>query len=104
MQRIAVYKLINNYVTTKWSEVFEMKNPVLPQLSDVIKSSLKDLELSQDRIDFLCRDVGKLVIETVPELVYVDASDSFLYETGFEDCTKYMHLNLEKIGIKNITK
>lgn len=87
-------------MTIKWSEQFPIDNPELPQLRTVIKNSIKENNLSEEQIDTLHENISKLIIETVPELVYIDHSDSLLWETGFEDCSKRILINLKQIGIK----
>ena len=87
-------------MTTKYCEESEWANPTLPQLRDVIKESVKGAGLSQEQIDSICKNVGNLILETVPELVIMNMSDSGLFETGFEECTKQSFLNLKKIGIE----
>jgi hypothetical protein len=87
-------------MTTKWSEQFPTDNPELPQLRTVIKNSIKENNLSEEQINTLHENISKLIIETVPELVYIDHSDSLLWETGFEDCSKRILINLKQIGIK----
>mgnify|MGYP001608704962 CR=1 FL=1 len=87
-------------MTTKYSEEFKADNPTLPQLRKVIEDSIKGSDLSQEQIDTVCNNVGSLILETVPELIFINASDSFLFESGFEECTKQSLLNLKKIGIE----
>lgn len=87
-------------MTTKWSEQFHIDNPELPQLRTIVENYTKGSDLSKDQVDSLCESISNLILETVPELVYVDHSNSLLWETGFEDCTKRFLINLEQIGIK----
>lgn len=87
-------------MTTIYSEEFNAQNPVLPQLHEVIEGSTKN-KLTKEEMDLVCKNVGNLILETVPELAFISASDSFLFEGGFEECTKQQLLNLEKIGIKS---
>jgi hypothetical protein len=87
-------------MTTKWSEQFPIDNPVLPQLRTVIENSTKENNLSEEQINILHGNISKLILETVPELVYIDHSDSLLWETGFEDCSKRILINLKQIGIE----
>ncbi|HAT68560.1 MAG: hypothetical protein A2481_02455 [Candidatus Yonathbacteria bacterium RIFOXYC2_FULL_47_9] len=87
-------------MTTKYSEEFKADNPVLPQLREVVEESVKGSNLSQEQIDAICKNVGALILETVPELVFTNMSDSFLFEGGFEECTKQSFINLKNIGIE----
>lgn len=86
-------------MTTKYSVEYESDNPLLPQLREVVAESVKGSRMTKEQIDTLCENVGRLVLETVPELVFIEMSDSFLFESGFEECTKQTFINLEKIGI-----
>lgn len=86
-------------MTTKYSDSIPVTNPELPQIREVVEKSLEGVDISEEQKDKLLDAIGKLVLETIPELVFIDASDSFLYEGGFEECSKQVRLNLEKIGI-----
>lgn len=86
-------------MTTKYSEEFRAENQELPQLREVVERSLKEGKFTQEQVDTICKNVGNLIIETVPELVYTNMSDSYRFEGGFEECTKQFLLNLKKIGI-----
>lgn len=90
-------------MTTKYSEEFKVDEKKLPQLSKVVKESLKDVNLTQEQVDTLCGDIENLILEAVPELVYTNMSDSYRFEGGFEECTKQLFINLKKIGVGGVT-
>ncbi len=87
-------------MTTKWSEQFTTDNKDLPSLLEVIEKSLAVSKLSKEEIDSLHKNISELILETVPEIVWVDNSDSFLFEGGFEESSKQLLVNLSKIGIE----
>lgn len=87
-------------MTTKWSEQFTPDNKELPTLLEVIEKSLVETKLSKEEIKNLHKNISELILETVPEIVWVDHSDSFLFEGGFEESSKQLLINLSKIGIE----
>ncbi len=87
-------------MTTKWSEQFKPDNKELPTLLETIEKSLVESKLSKEEINSLHKNISELILDVVPEIVFIDPSDSFLFEGGFEECTKQMFINLEKIGVK----
>lgn len=86
-------------MTTKYSDSIPVTNPELPQIREVVEKALEGVDISKEQTDKLLEAISKLVVETIPELVFIDMSDSFLREGGFEECSKQVRLNLKKIGI-----
>lgn len=91
-------------MTTKYAQEFKADNPTLPLLRTTIENVVENSNLSEDQINALHDSVSKLILETVPELVFIEMSDSFLWEGGFEECSKQMVVNLKKIGIEDLSK
>ncbi|MFA6608459.1 MAG: hypothetical protein WCT07_00925 [Candidatus Paceibacterota bacterium] len=90
-------------MTIKWSEQFKPDNKELPTLLETIEKSLVESKLSKEEIKSLHKNISELILETVPEIVWVDHSDSFLFEGGFEESSKQLLINLSKIGISTNT-
>lgn len=86
-------------MTTKYSDHVPVDNPELPQIREVVEKSLQGVDISKEQTDKLLEAISSLVVETIPELVFVEMSSSFLWEGGFEEASKQARLNLEKIGI-----
>jgi hypothetical protein len=84
---------------SKYSEDLKIENKDLPTLYSVIEASAGYGVLSPDQLNTIHSNVSRLMLEVIPELVYLNMSDSYRFEGGFEECTKQFFINLEKIGV-----